>query len=87
MYLPREYDRWMFPRFPKKTFAVTIALLCLTMVGIVIVASFAIHWSLIKEIWRHPGLGNWSIAALVYVFASYFVNLCFLKPMAAIAVP
>jgi hypothetical protein len=89
MYLPREYDRWMFPRFPKKTFAVTIALLCLTMVGIVIVASFAIHWSLIvasfaihwsliKEIWRHPGLGNWSIAALVYVFASYFVNLCFL---------
>lgn len=78
MYLPREHERWMFARFPKRIFAVIIALLCLTMAGIAIVASFAIHWSLIKHIWRNPGLGNWSIAALVYVFASYFVNLCFL---------
>jgi hypothetical protein len=75
-YLPREYDRWFFSILPRRAFAMVIAVLLVVMFGIAFVASIAIHWSLIKDIWHHPGLGKWSIAALVYVFTCYLVNIC-----------
>jgi hypothetical protein len=75
VYWPHEYERWIFSKFPQKLFLAVIGLLFLTMFGIAIVASFAIHWALIKDIWHHPGLGNWSIAALVYVMVSYVIDL------------
>jgi hypothetical protein len=78
LYLPREYDRWMFAIIPTKIFILPAAICLVVMAIIILSGSFAIHWVLIREIWVNPSLGKWSIATLVFVFASYFVNLVIL---------
>lgn len=78
IYVPREYDRWIFAMFPQKLFQASAGLLLLVMAGIAFTASLTIHWALIMEIRHNPGLGSWSTAALVYVIVSYVLDVALL---------
>ena len=78
VYIPREYDRWVFAVLPGRYFALLVAFALIVMALILIAGSLAVHWILIRDIWQHPGMGRWSTATLVFVGASYLINLIML---------
>jgi Fe2+ transport system protein B len=75
LYLPREYNRWIFAKKPTKVVTVTIALLSLFLMIAFIVAATAIQVVFIREIWKHPTIGFWSYFSLAYILAAYFLHL------------
>ncbi|WP_426435898.1 hypothetical protein [Bradyrhizobium genosp. P] len=78
LYLPLERKRGQFSTGPAKLVTVVIALLVVFVFLSTLVASAAIHWMILKDIWTHPTLGPWSYFALTYVVASYLLNLLIL---------
>jgi hypothetical protein len=75
IYVPREFDRWIFPKVRGIWFLMTVAILLVVMALIAIVASIAVQIAIIGQIWHHPVIGWWSYAALTYVLSSYTIAL------------
>ncbi|QOZ26157.1 hypothetical protein [Bradyrhizobium sp. CCBAU 51753] len=75
LYLPREHKRGYFPTRSGKVVTIAIAVLGFLIALSTIAASLAVHWMIIKDIWLHPTLGNWSYFVLSYVASSYALNL------------
>lgn len=78
LYLPRQYDRWLFATKLTKAVTVIIALLSISIMVALVVASAAIQVVIVRDIWQHPTIGFWSYFSLVYVLAAYLLNLLIL---------
>ena len=78
LYLPREYERWIFATKAPRVQTIAIGILTVLIAVASIVVFAAIHLLILREIWQHPTLGGWSYFALAYIGAAYLLNLLIL---------
>ncbi|MBI5128589.1 MAG: hypothetical protein HZA66_04045 [Rhodopseudomonas palustris] len=74
VYLPREFDDWIFERIPRGVYAFIFFPLLASVFGSLIAVSFVVQWIIITEVWKAPMLGAWSYAAIGYAIAVYLLN-------------
>jgi hypothetical protein len=77
-YVPRQYDRWIFPKILTKINFGSIIVLSILIAVLVVLFSLIITVYVAYDIYINPTLGWWSHVALFYIAAAYLLAIMWL---------
>ena len=75
VYVPRQYDQWIFPTLLTKLLSLLLWLLWIAIALFLIGASIGLTVFLAVQIYIRPTLGIWSTLILYYVGAAFMLSL------------
>jgi hypothetical protein len=75
IYLPRQYERWIFPAWITRSIGWFISFMTLYSFVLLFGVGIALSFAILDQVCRSPAFGLWSYGIVVFVIGAWLVSL------------